>query len=293
MQMRYSLIFASIVVASLFACTGSDDDTVQDKKEIRFTTNLLSMSTRVSDPNLQSTQIKSGQNVGITIEGAASTYNNVLWTVGENGELTTSGQKPYWGNGDITIKAFSPFTSGFYPSSNFLVEISGEQDREENYLKSDLLFCKQTASPTSEPITLNFKHVMSKINVVLKSDDVEVSNASVRLPQLRLSNYFNPETCEFTRPVSSTAAYFYLSWGVGLNETVSCVIFPQTFTAGTDFITISFGDRTCTYTLPADKTFESGHSYTYELTIKDNSQILVASHTVTPWEDEKITSEIK
>ena len=274
--MKTYRLISQFLVAILLSCcfpsciSEAEEFFVQDGT-IRLASNIASTS-RVTDQSLQSTQIVEGQQVGVTITGATPDHENVAWVVGKNGSLSNTGDAVYWGATDATITAYHPYHSSWTGTSHTF-SVNTDQSKEEGYLNSDLLWATTTASVATNPVTLNFTHKLSKINVTLVNKGNEnINNATITLCGVNVATGFNPQTGELYA-VTESIADIKASVTTQSAYTASAIIVPQTLAQGTKFIKITFEDKDYHYTLPEDQVFESGQAYqfTIEVNISDNS----------------------
>ena len=267
-----SRIMATILLCFCFpSCISEVEEFFVQDGTIRLTSEITSTS-RVTDQSLQSIQIVEGQQVGVTITGAASDHENVAWVVGKNGSLSNTGAAVYWGTPNATITAYHPYHSNCTGTSHTFT-VNTDQSTEEGYLDSDLLWTTTTASATTKPVALNFTHKLSKINVTLVNKGNEnISNATITLCGVNVATGFNPQTGELYA-VTENIADIKASVTTDCAYTASAIIVPQTLAQGTKFIKITFEDKDYHYTLPEDQVFESGQAYqfTIEVNISDNS----------------------
>ena len=267
-----SRIMATILLCFCFpSCISDVEEFFVQDGTIRLTSEITSTS-RVTDQSLQSIQIIEGQQVGVTITGAASDHENVAWVVGKNGSLSNTGSAVYWGTTNATITAYHPYHSSCTGTSHTFT-VNTDQSTEEGYLDSDLLWTTTTASATTKPVALNFTHKLSKINVTLVNKGNEnISNATITLCGVNVATGFNPQTGELYA-VTENIADIKASVTTDCAYTASAIIVPQTLAQGTKFIKITFEDKDYHYTLPEDLVFESGQAYqfTIEVNISDNS----------------------
>ena len=82
--------WALMVLASFSACTNDAEEVLAQESEIKLTSEIT--PSRVTNQELQSTQIEEGQKVGVIIENAKRPHTNVMWSVGKNGALINSGE---------------------------------------------------------------------------------------------------------------------------------------------------------------------------------------------------------
>lgn len=266
------LIITIILSCCFSACTNEIEEYFAQDGSIRLTSSILPTS-RVTDQSLQSTQIVEGQQVGITITGANTAHENVVWLVGKAGSLTNTGSNVYWDTTDITIMAYHPYHAN-WTENNYTFSVNTDQSTDDGYLNSDLLWAKTTSSPSNNPTELSFSHKLSKINVTLINDGNEdMSNATITICGTNISTGFNTQTGELYS-VTKNIADIKASVTTENSYTASAIIVPQTIEQGTKFIRINLGDVDYHYTLSEDHVFESGQVYhfTLEVNISDNSK---------------------
>ncbi len=283
---KISLIFALAVLA---ACN-TDENTLPSEEAIRLKADITAMSRGVSMTQ-QDTKIESGQQVGLTIDGAKATHNNVAWTAGSDGELTNTGDPLYWGSGDVTIYAYHPYQH-LWKIGNEVVYFSvyTDQSDAEGYLNSDLLWATKTASKTAAPVALNFVHKLAKINVKLTSSVVsDLSDATISICNVNLVCDFNPVTGSVVEYGDGNIGIIRAGITTTTAATASAIIVPQTIAAGKKFIQVELGGKYYYYNLPAEKTFASGNSYTYTLDIQNAVALSCTSTDIAQWTDEPIS----
>ncbi len=267
-----------LALAALTACSNEEDFSF-NPNEIRLTSTVNSM-TRINSFDVQSTQIESGQQVGVKIEGAESEHSNIAWTVGNNGELTTN-DPICWGAGDITVYAYHPYNSGVDFNNSFDFRVSDDQT-DDGYKNSDLMWAYTTSPQTTKAVELNFTHKLSKINVVLENSsesDVNLNNATITICNVNRATTFEPWSGHFYNEFESGD----ILAGTATNQ-ASAIIVPQYISSGKKFIKIEAEGKTYYYTLNNNKQFEPGMVYTFRLSIKA-SVVVSLSETVTNWTD--------
>ena len=137
-------LFASMI--SLSACSNDAEEVFAQENEIRLTSEIT--PSRVTSLDYQSTQIVEGQQIGVTITGVKSEHKNVAWNVGEEGELSNTGDPVYYGDGAATITAYHPFNDDWDENTSYAFSVNTDQSSEENYRNSDLLWAAATSSKT-------------------------------------------------------------------------------------------------------------------------------------------------
>lgn len=279
------LVFSIIsIIICLSACSNHTESIPMQENEIRLTCKII--SSRVVDPNLQSTQIVKGQKVGITIEGANREHQNIAWTVGDNGVLTNSGNKIYWEDEDINIIAYHPWADAINEFS-----VSTDQSKEENYLNSDLLWTSTTASIIDVPVSLAFRHKLAKINITLRSEDIaDLSNAVISICGTNIKTDFDPATGELSDAATDDIQDIIASITTSTAYTASCIVIPQKIKSGTKFLKITHADTEYYYTLPTDIEFKSGFSYNYTLYV-EKTLVKLVFNNITDWKAEEMKGD--
>lgn len=286
--MKKNKLFSLALIAAMAlfsACSNDSEDWLQEDV-IRLTSEII--PSRVASLNYQSTQIVAGQKVGVTIVGAKEAHNNQSWTAGNDGELTPASTL-YWGATDVTVYAYHPYHSD-WSGESYTFSVKPNQHTEADYLSSDLLWTQKTASKTADPIALTFNHMLSKVSVKLVSDDIaDLSGATISVCGTKTSATFNTKTG--TLAAAGTVGDIVVGVTAQSPYTAAAIIVPQTVSAGTPFVQVALGNKNYFYTLPSEKTFKSGHSYTYELKVTSNKLIHV-SGTITDWNDEDLQGAV-
>ncbi|MCS2889595.1 fimbrillin family protein [Parabacteroides faecis] len=183
-----------------------------------------------------------------------------------------------------------------YPTVEFTHAVTADQKTEANYAKSDLLYAKETKTQqavkdASGAVALTFKHLLSKIEVVLKKgtgmDAVNITK--VEILNTKLKGTFTPAKATGADAVAvaaadNTAAPIEINadlttGGDVLNE---AIIIPQTVANEAQFIkvTLSTGGELF-YKLKKETTFAKGTKYKY--TITANLTDLTVTSEVTGW----------
>lgn len=279
--------WAFTALVSLSACTNNAGDILSQESEIRLTSEII--PSRVTSLDYQATQIVPGQEVGVTITGAKTIHKNVAWSVGENGELTNTGDPVFWKNEDVVITSYHPYNST-WTNTNHEFSVSTDQSDEANYRNSDLLWTTVTASKTANAIPLVFEHKLAKVNVTLKSDDIDdLSGAVISICGTNVTTSFTPITGHLSTTSTDTQEIKAGETNPS-SYTASAIVVPQTVPHGTKFIKILLDDRTFYYTLSTDKELRAGYSHNYTLNI-NNKEITAESDKITDWEDDDNTGE--
>ena len=282
----FSLALATVMISHT-ACSNDADEELYRESEIRLKSEIL--PTRVTSPDYQSTQIVTGQQVGVTITGAKAEHNNVAWTAGSDGLLSNNGEAVYYsGRREATITAYHPYNST-WTGNIHTFSVNTDQSSETDYRNSDLLWATNRSAKTEKAVTLNFSHKLAKINVTLTSTDIDdLSDATITICGTSITTGFNPATgalSEATKNVQEikagvTAAGAY---------TASAIVVPQTVPTGTRLIRVEHNGKSYYYSLDAPKELKAGYSYSYTLNVKEDLvEVEIASGNISNWNNENI-----
>ena len=283
---KTNLLKATLAAAVLSLSACNNEEVLTQEGEIQLTSEIT--ESRVTNQNLQSTQIVTGQQVGVFMDGAKTPHSNVKWVAGANGVLTTA-TPAYWGNGNVTITAYHPYNASC-DGSPYTFSVKTDQSSDANYLNSDLLWATTTAAKTSNPVSLTFGHVLSKITVSLTGDNIaDLSSATVSICGTKTSGLFSPMSSDLSN-LSSEAE---IVAGVTASNayTASAIILPQQVNSGTKFVKVSHNNKTYHYTLSENKTFQRGNSYNFNLKVTA-AGLVALSTSITDWNCETISGEL-
>ena len=260
-------LFVLITMACFTACKNNAEEAFIPENEIRLTSEIT--PSRVTALDYQSTQIAERQKVGVTIVGAQGNHENVAWSVEQDGTLTNTGDPICWGEGQVTISAYHPYHAAWTGTAHEF-SVGTDQSTDSGYANSDLLWTNTTASVISTPISLNFAHLLAKINITLSSDDIaDLSGTIIYICGTKIATTFNP----MTGALSGTSDIHEIKAGIttGKAYTASAIIVPQTVAKGTKFIKLTRGNKNFHYTLPNDMQYMPGYSYHYALKVNESN----------------------
>ena len=277
-----TILLSFIACTTFSACTNDTEEVLGQDTEIRLTSEIT--PSRVTSLDYQSTQIVAGQQVGVTITGAKADHKNVAWTAEADGALTNTGSTLYYGTGEATIKAYHPYNSAWTGTSHTF-SVNTDQSTDAGYLGSDLLWATASSGKTANAVPLTFTHKLAKINVTLQSTDItDLSGATISICGTNIATNFNPSTGALS---AATANVQEIKAGVttASAKTASAIIVPQTVAASTQFIKVTLGEKIFYHKLSAEKTFVSGKSYSYTLTMKEKKVEVDTEGDINDWEN--------
>ncbi|UVQ46694.1 fimbrillin family protein [Parabacteroides faecis] len=303
-------VFAATTLL-LAACSNEENFGNNEKPwdgRLHFSSKVAEL-TRTGTYNLD-TKIANGEKVWLYIDkatGPTQIYGKELTANGSTGFTGGDDMSYPAGEASISLYAFHgniTYNDGGnktampdnYPTVEFTHAVTADQKTEANYAKSDLLYAKETKTQqavkdASGAVALTFKHLLSKIEVVLKKgtgmDAVNITK--VEILNTKLKGTFTPAKATGADAVAvaaadNTAAPIEINadlttGGDVLNE---AIIIPQTVANEAQFIkvTLSTGGELF-YKLKKETTFAKGTKYKY--TITANLTDLTVTSEVTGW----------
>lgn len=280
MKKSFSILSLGLLLGlSLNSCSNEELAPNSDELvEIKLTSAVLQPVTRGSSLNEQSTQITSGQSVGVTITNASAAHNNVQWNVGASGALTNTLSTPiYYGTSAATITAYHPYNAAWTALSTQQFAVAADQSGD-GYKNSDLLYVKQSQARTAGDVTLTFIHKLAKVQVNLTSTSFSASDlakATISICNVELNTGIN--LADGTLATASTSNVGEIKAAEN-SSTAAAIVVPQTVASGKILIKVKIGTVVYGYTLSGTgATFESGKVYTYNMSVTQTSLNLNSS----------------
>ncbi len=293
------LMPAASAALILAGCSKTENSIPDGRTELRLTSTIE--LTRAG--NTQATQIVSGQKVSAWVKdnsvlaGNGAALYAVDLTAGDGGALTSDTKMyyPQTGNGVQIDALHGNLSFGTIPGTmpeSIVFSVSADQSASggENYLKSDLLYASRSASRSGYPVSLQFYHLLSKMELNIgRSTEVTDGIASVSLDGVALGGTFTPGSITDISAQSSRKAGISagentgsIALGVLLNEANEAIVVPQDMAGKTLTFTLASGGK-LVYTFPAGTTFESGRKYVYNVTLKLTE--LTVTSNIADWGD--------
>lgn len=313
--MKTTILLTNLMVATLMFIACSKEDNSGDNWD-----GLLHLSSGVatltrSTHNLDE-KIAQSETVWLYVDGsktdkdAVQYYGKQITANGNNG-FTDAGSM-YFPTEETSINLYAfhineKGTSGLsgdnYPSSQLTHQVAQDQQSSTNgYAKSDLLYAKtsltkENAKSSGGAVALPFKHLLSKIEVVLKKD-VSLGNAAISKVEIlntKLEGTFTPsKTAEFSVTVSGSEGDNPIEIdrditdSSGSDKLNEAIIIPQTISEGTAFIRVTLSTGSVlTYLLDdgnsgtSSVSFASGAKYRYTITAKLTG--LTVTSSISSW----------
>jgi len=287
MKAIHYMLFAAAVLI-LAACSKEEIPNAPDAQvELRLTS-ALEVQTRAAHGF--DTQLKEGEKVHVWVDDATTDeplYSSNTLTAGNDGALT-GGETMYF---PATCNSASIYAihgnfaentdyTNFWGAEQTHTVMQHQRSDGRGYAQSDLVYCKlSNVSRNGNPTTvgLTFKHLLSKVEVVLVQGVGKPTISKAEILNTRLNATFTPDKTDETVTVtaSGTTGENPIEIDNDLSDVNEAVIVPQTLKKGTEFIriTITEGEE-LVYKLPAEKTFESGKKYRFTITVEKGNLIV-------------------
>lgn len=305
MKTKFILIAAA---ALTFAACSNDSDSADSSEllELRLTSGVQ-VQTRAA-ANTQESQIVNGETVYVWVDDNVSKEAEfsavALTSDGSNGFTGSTLYFPQSGEA-ADIYAFhgnfttAPATGSALPTTDgitFSVSTTQNIIGGTNYTNSDLLYAaKQGVARTTDPVTLTFYHMLSKLELAIKIGEGAPNLSTVTLGTVTTNGTFTPvKTTEDAMETQSARAAMVTAGETTNNITLGsetssdfstyneAIIVPQSLAGKTLTFTLENGGE-MTYTFPTGTTFESGKKYRYHITLSLTGIDVIS--TIYPWDE--------
>lgn len=286
----------TLLIGGLSSCSNRDnllDENVTAEKEIilgeinelAFNGNVLSREgTATNVTNLE--KFFEGKLICMYVDKVTgdntveALYDRRYLTV-ENNQLVMPEKLYYPSDGSVNIYvvAASPYSTANDANTAKPTEFWQYCQGWQPDSNSDFLYAKlENVTASNKPLSLQFKHLGTKISVAVTTPD------NSKLTKIRVLNtrcqsiyYMNDGTYKETTDAVNGAIEMSLSNALNNNFTstpinyASVYIAPQPIGKDAQFIEFTFDGNTYFYTLPAAITFASEHEYKFNITLKERT----------------------
>ena len=287
-------------VMAFCAGCGSDDyaGLKQDGIETKPITLISGMGqSRSANVGLQSVQIVKDVKVGAFVTSGSQTITG-------NAELTADGNGGLAGNagnypekGTVSVYAYAPYNEGWTLDEDNSFSVAEDQSTDEGYLASDLLWGVPLGDNTFESqdgaILLNFRHLLSKVNVRVDkgASNIGLADASISIVGVKNTVPFNVMSGEIGEASGEEGEVKAVKSETGSTDFKgSAVIVPQTVNGGQFFRITTADGHVIDASLPSSVDFESGKAYTYTIRLVGNgdkvSATVLTDYSVLDWDDD-------
>ena len=194
MKKLLSLALYAALFSLTIAC-GSDPEEFQPAPTGK--TPIALQATLADYGRATDTLFEEGDQIGLYIFTSETYIDNGLYTIKE-GALQSNGARYWYEDKTIesTLVAYYPYASAWkYNAEGVTFTVREDQTSHKAYSASDLMVATTTAKPTSEAVTLPFRHALSKVILKINNQlgeairEVSISNVlgSVKVDQKNLS----------------------------------------------------------------------------------------------------------
>lgn len=305
MKIKSILIVASIGMMFAACSSREDYDFGGDRQPVKINATIKGMTTRsTNETQIQNTAFVDGAQINVHAEHPSGGSDAPAPGLPASGWAVFTLNYPYWqtttpftdlGDRTLDVVALHPSKDASnnpitFSTSTF--QVQSDQRSDENYRKSDLMYAYNGCSDTSNPISLEFEHFLSKITIILLgSEDYTIEELKTKITDVKV--YANLKAnvnidwdgIEVTGTSNSTSVLLNGSNDKLCSTGVSCIIPPQKVTG--DFITIDDNDgKFFRYEAPAEGfTFAPKHEYVFKLKLY-KTDVLLAQATINGWTTE-------
>lgn len=283
-----SLGVAFSLMACFSACSNVENIEQNDGQpvEIKLSSGVTPESRTLT--STQSTQIEKGETVYVWAEKNSDKSSYIdAWSLTADGEGNlTPAVKKYFPTDKASLDIYAlhgNFTiSDEMPASISVLE---DQSTKEAYCESDLLYAVSTNVPYSEEIiTLDFKHLLSKIEIKLTAGSgVDLSKVtSVKVLNTQLAADITLKNSEAIAtaitPTGDTADITAYKSSDNNGVYAEAIVIPQEV-SGT-FVEVTVGGTPYYYTI-LTQTLKSGYKYILNLTVGESASATPAEQSWT------------
>lgn len=316
--MKAKLVALSIAAVAL-AMTGCSNDENEEMDnwngEIRLSSGVA-VQTRA---NTQAEQIQSGETVYAWVDKAAADDDGAesyikAWTLTAQGDGSFTGSSQYYPTDGRRLDFYvlhGNFASDIteneteFPDMYFVHSVEADQTDAESYAKSDLLYAvTKGVTRSSSAVNLEFYHMLSKVEVALKSGDGKpnLEGATVTIEGTKLKARFSPDKDDnmgsgeyrlnmitivdndnAPTPIKIRTAIEKDNFNENTQYAEAVLVSNQPIAENAPFIQVKLQDNAIfSYKLPYNLTLEGGMKYIYQITV--NQSGLSVSSNIKDWE---------
>lgn len=318
--MKAKLVALSMAAVAL-AMTGCSNDENEEMDnwngEIRLSSGVA-VQTRA---NTQAIQIQKDEEVYVWVDKAfipAQSYIDAWKLTAQGDGYFTTGTSQYYPTDDSDLDFYalhgnfaSDITEGGteFPENGVVHSVEEYQvdANMKNYAKSDLLYAVKKGVPrSSDAVNLEFYHMLSKVEVALKSGvgEPDLEGATVTIEGTKLNAYFRPEKDKNMTDLQQRAMMISVAEGTPTPIIIRTAITENDFGPGTQyaeavlvpqkiaqdtFIKVKLQNG-ATFSYKNDDPIlelESGKKYIYQITV--NRSGLSVSSDIKDWDLERTT----
>lgn len=274
-----SFFCITFVVGFLSSCSSNEE--MEPQRGVKDTPMTFRITypgqTRVADNAFESGDkvglFVAEENLPLEIGGNLVNNENLVF----NGTTWASNRTLYWDEGTYTAYAYYPYQSSVGSIGDLPFNVILDQTTSRNglgsYEASDFLFARtQGVKASDSPVSLTFKHIMSKLRIrLVKGEDFEGEMPDDA--DVYVHNTYPAATIDLSAGVatvngrSSRATITALPTG---NHTYSAIIVPQRLANRVPLIEVVM--KGVSYLFESTFLFKAGTEHTANLIISDNPE---------------------
>ena len=314
MKAKLVALSMAAVALAMAGCSNDENEEMDNwNGEIRLSSGVA-VQTRA---NTQAEQIQKDETVYAWVDKAATVAASYInaWTLTADGNGSLTGSSQFYPTDDSSLDfyalhgnfasdAFTENTTAF-PEAAVGYSVEADQSGTDSYAKSDLLYAvKKGVTRSSNAVELPFYHMLSKVEVALKSGNgnPNLTGATVTIEGTKLKAEFTPskdvamddqsarekmitisgDNNEASSVKIRTVATDNLDTNTEYGEAV--LLPKQTIAENVTFIKVALQDG-ATFSYKISDTdglkLESGKKYTYKITV--NQSGLSVSSEIKNW----------
>ena len=299
--MRIKQFLIAVCVGTMLAACSNESDYKENanKQEIKVSAGIHGLLTRTAqDPSLLQDEsfydgaqfklyLTKGTMEGDNVEGTpASGYFKVT----KSGSQYSFDKTGYYPTDGSAVVAFALYPSTLEKDQeNF--EIATDQSTAEDYRANDLMYAyKEDNFQTSNPIQLDFQHLLAKIIVKVVADDGTTANSALNGYTVSTCNLYTTLKFDWeSSPLYAEADTNNGNMGtINLGtyngaEGLSAVIPEQQYVPTEPLFTFTKGGNAYTYKPTEFINFSAGYKYIFKLKLSKTG--ITGSYTTNTWED--------
>ncbi len=274
-----------MVLMTLGACADSENtDTLNPTPSGQLP---LQLEATMEDFNrADDTVFNEGDRVGLYLFTPQTYIDNALLTYSE-GSLVSQ-QPLYWHEDSevaATLVAYYPYNSAWNYATQLRFAVQSDQSTQAAYTASDLMTAETTSKPTQQPVTLPFRHALSKVIFRVNNQ------TGKRIDALYLSGVYAAVTLDVKQPSSLLPTGERTDIRAALVEQGSeqqwqLITAPQSGVKPT--VRVVVGSKQYRFNLDEAADFSAGKQRVASLTLTEQSENLSFqfSATIEDWEAE-------
>lgn len=271
-----SLLLSTVALATLiFSCSDESENMYKETNLVTFKSTITNQTTQ-NKTRAAGTAWNPDDAIGIfmktgtgltSIVGDAD--NKKYQTTGDgNFTAATSNDAVYFPNGvSVDFIAYYPYTN---PLNNYIYKVNiADQSSQEDI---DLLYSDNATGKTgADDVTLNFKHMLSKVvfNITASDPVTSLAELKVEISNLKTAADYNLSDKSLVEEGSASTVELKTTVN-GLNAVSEAIILPTTAAARKFIFTLKIGDETKSFEWDASsQNFAQGKKNTYPVQLSE------------------------